>query len=564
MKISGAQMVCEAINAEEVDFVFGYPGGAIMNVYDEIYKQDGFKHILTRHEQAAVHAADAYARVSGKVGVAMVTSGPGFTNAVTGLATAYTDSTPLVVISGQVPLSLIGTDGFQEVDAVGISRSCTKHNYLVNDINELPRILKEAFYIARSGRPGPVLVDIPKDITSEIAEFNYPKSVDIPTYKPSYKGNNRQVKKAANAILASKKPILYIGGGAVLSNAYKEIREFAKLTGIPAVETLMARGVMGDNNPLLIGMLGMHGNYASNMAMSESDLIISLGARFDDRVTGKLSEFAKYADIIHIDIDPANIGKIVDVDYPIVGDVRIVVEKLIDTLKDSINKDRYQVWYSLLKRYNEVHPLSFKDSNEVIKPQWVIKRLGELLGEKATITSDVGQHQMWAAQFYPFDRPRQWINSGGLGTMGFGLPAAIGAKVANPEKIVINVTGDGSILMNVQELVTASEYKIPVINVILNNHFLGMVRQWQTFFYEKRYSETDLSYQPNWKMLAEACGGVGYDVTTKEEFDKALKDAIEKNKVAFINVAVDRFENVLPMVPAGGALYNMMLEYKER
>ena len=564
MKISGAQMVCEAINAEEVDFVFGYPGGAIMNVYDEIYKQDGFKHILTRHEQAAVHAADAYARVSGKVGVAMVTSGPGFTNAVTGLATAYTDSTPLVVISGQVPLSLIGTDGFQEVDAVGISRSCTKHNYLVNDINELPRILKEAFYIARSGRPGPVLVDIPKDITSEIAEFNYPKSVDIPTYKPSYKGNNRQVKKAANAILASKKPILYIGGGAVLSNAYKEIREFAKLTGIPAVETLMARGVMGDNNPLLIGMLGMHGNYASNMAMSESDLIISLGARFDDRVTGKLSEFAKYADIIHIDIDPANIGKIVDVDYPIVGDVRIVVEKLIDTLKDSINKDRYQVWYSLLKRYNEVHPLSFKDSNEVIKPQWVIKRLGELLGEKATITSDVGQHQMWAAQFYPFDRPRQWINSGGLGTMGFGLPAAIGAKVANPEKIVINVTGDGSILMNVQELVTASEYKIPVINIILNNHFLGMVRQWQTFFYEKRYSETDLSYQPNWKMLAEACGGVGYDVTTKEEFDNALKDAIEKNQVAFINVAVDRFENVLPMVPAGGALYNMMLEYKER
>jgi len=564
MKISGAQMVCEAINAEGVDFVFGYPGGAIMNVYDEIYKQNGFKHILTRHEQAAVHAADAYARVSGKVGVAMVTSGPGFTNAVTGLATAYTDSTPLVVISGQVPLSLIGTDGFQEVDAVGISRSCTKHNYLVNDINELPRILKEAFYIARSGRPGPVLVDIPKDITSEIAEFNYPSSVDIPTYKPSYKGNNRQIKKAVNAILEAKKPILYIGGGAVLSGAYKEIRDFAALCGIPATETLMARGVMGDNNPLLTGMLGMHGNYASNMAMSEADLIISLGARFDDRVTGKLSEFAKYADIIHIDIDPANIGKIVDVDYPIVGDVKIVIEKIKEAIKDDIKPERYEVWRSLLKRYNEVHPLTFDDSNEVIKPQWVIKRVGELIGENATITSDVGQHQMWAAQFYPFDRPRQWINSGGLGTMGFGLPAAIGAKVADPEKIVINVTGDGSILMNVQELVTASEYKIPVINIILNNHFLGMVRQWQTFFYEKRYSETDLSYQPNWKMLIEACGGVGYDVTTKEEFDNALKDAIEKNQVAFINVAIDRFENVLPMVPAGGALYNMMLEYKER
>ncbi len=564
MKISGAQMVCEAIKEEGIKYVFGYPGGAIMNVYDEIYKQDSFKHILTRHEQAAVHAADAYARVSGDVGVAMVTSGPGFTNAVTGLATAYMDSIPLVVISGQIPLSLIGTDGFQEVDAVGISRSCTKHNYLVRDINDLPRILKEAFYIARSGRPGPVLVDIPKDITSEIAEFEYPQSVDIPTYKPSYKGNDRQIKKAVEAILEAKKPLLYIGGGAVLSNAYKEIRELADICGIPAVETLMARGVMGHDNPLLVGMPGMHGSYASNMAMSESDLIISLGARFDDRVTGKLSEFAKYADIIHVDIDPANIGKIVDVDYPIVGDVKIVTTKLIDAIKDKIKPQRYEVWRSLLKRYDEVHPLTFKDSDEVIKPQWVIKRLGELVGDDATVTSDVGQHQMWAAQFYPFSRPRQWVNSGGLGTMGFGLPAAIGAKVADPSKIVINVTGDGSILMNVQELVTASEYDIPVINVILNNHFLGMVRQWQTFFYEKRYSETDLSYQPNWKMLVEACGGVGYDVTTKEEFDSALKDAIEKKKVAFINVAVDRFENVLPMVPAGGALYNMMLEYKER
>ncbi len=564
MRISGAQMVCEAINAEGVKYVFGYPGGAIMNVYDEIYKQDGFKHILTRHEQAAVHAADAYARVSGNVGVAMVTSGPGFTNAVTGLATAYMDSIPLVVISGQIPISLIGTDGFQEVDAVGISRACTKHNYLVKSIEDLPRILKEAFYIARSGRPGPVLVDIPKDITSEIAEFNYPDRVEIPTYKPSYKGNDKQIKKAIAAILEAKKPLLYIGGGTVLSNAYEIVREFAKVTQIPAVETLMARGVMGHDNELLIGMPGMHGSYASNMAMSESDLIISLGARFDDRVTGKLSEFARYADIIHVDIDPANIGKIVDVDYPIVGDVKIVVEKMLKEIKDKVNPDRYSVWRDLLKRYDEVHPLSYEDSNEVIKPQWVIERLGKLLGAKATITSDVGQHQMWAAQFYPFDRPRQWINSGGLGTMGFGLPAAIGAKMANPEKIVVNVSGDGSILMNIQELVTAAEYNIPVINVVLNNHYLGMVRQWQTFFYDKRYSETDLSYQPNWKMLVEACGGVGYDVTTKEEFDKALQDAIEANKVAFINVAVDRYENVLPMVPAGGALYNMMLEYKER
>ncbi len=563
MQMSGAQMIIEAIIAEGVTKVFGYPGGAIMNVYDEIYKQTDFEHILTRHEQAAVHAADGYARASGEVGVAMVTSGPGFTNAVTGLATAYTDSVPLVVISGQVPLSLIGTDGFQEVDAVGISRACTKHNYLVHDIADLPRIMKEAFYIARSGRPGPVLVDVPKDITGEIGEFEYPEKVELKTYKPNYKGNDRQIKKAAEAIINAKKPLLYLGGGVVISEASDIVRRLAEITQIPAVETLMARGVMGADNPLLTGMLGMHGNYASNMAMSETDLIISLGARFDDRVTGKLSEFAKYADIIHVDIDPANIAKLVDVDYPIVGDVKTVVEKLITHLEGKVNTDRYQVWRDILNRYDELHPLTYNDSDEVIKPQWVIERIGELVGKDAIITSDVGQHQMWAAQFYPFDRPRQWINSGGLGTMGYGFPAAIGAKVAKPDNIVINITGDGSILMNVQELVTASENKLPVINVILNNHYLGMVRQWQTFFYEKRYAETDLSYQPNWKLLAEACGGAGYDVETKEEFDMALKSAIEGNKVTFINVAIDRLENVLPMVPAGGALYNMMLEHKE-
>jgi len=557
-QMSGAQMVCEAIIAEGVTTVFGYPGGAIMHVYDEIYKQNGFKHILNRHEQAAVHAADGYARATGEVGVAMVTSGPGFTNAVTGLATAYMDSIPLVVISGQVPLSLIGTDGFQEIDAVGISRPCTKHNFLVRTLEDLPRVLKEAFYLARSGRPGPVLVDIPKDITVEIGEFHYPESVNIPSYKPTYKGNKKQIEKAVEAIKSAKKPLLYIGGGVVLSNAYELVRELAEKTQIPAVETLMARGVMGAKNPLLLGMLGMHGNYASNMAMSETDLVISLGARFDDRVTGKLSEFAKYADIIHVDIDAANIGKLVDVDYPIVGDITEVLNAMLPQL-DDVDTDRYEAWRNILKRYDELHPQSYVDSDEVIKPQWAIERIGELIGEDAIITSDVGQHQMWAAQHYPFDRPRQWINSGGLGTMGFGLPAALGAKRAFPEKTVINVTGDGSILMNVQELVTAAEYKIPVINMILNNHFLGMVRQWQTFFYEKRYSETDLSFQPNWKALVEACGGVGYDVTTKEEFDAALKDAIKQDKVCFMNVAVNRFEDVLPMVPAGGALFNMML-----
>ena len=563
MKMNGAQMVCEALIAEGVKTVFGYPGGAIMNVYDEIYKQDSFEHILNRHEQASVHAADGYARATGEVGVAMVTSGPGFTNAVTGLATAYMDSIPMVVISGQVPLSLIGTDGFQEIDAVGISRPCTKHNYLVRELSELPRIMKEAFHIARTGRPGPVLVDIPKDITAEFGDFVYPKEVNIPSFKPTYKGNKRQIEKAVDAILKAKKPLLYIGGGVVLSNASDLVRKLAEMGQIPAVETLMARGVMGAKNPLLQGMLGMHGNYSSNMAMSETDLVISLGARFDDRVTGKLSEFAKYADIIHVDIDPANIGKLVDVDYPIVGDVKIVLEKMILGLEGKIKPSRYSDWLEVLERYDNLYPQSYVDSDEVIKPQWAIERLGELIGEKAIITSDVGQHQMWAAQHYPFDRPRQWINSGGLGTMGFGFPAALGAKKAFPNKTVVNITGDGSILMNVQELVTAAEYKIPVINVILNNHFLGMVRQWQTFFYEERYSETDLSFQPNFKALAEACHGIGYDVTTKEEFDEAIKDAIEKDKVAFINVQVARFEDVLPMVPASGALYNMMLPTKE-
>ena len=563
MNMNGAQMVCEALIAEGVKTVFGYPGGAIMNVYDEIYKQDGFEHILNRHEQASVHAADGYARANGEVGVAMVTSGPGFTNAVTGLATAYMDSIPMVVISGQVPLALIGTDGFQEIDAVGISRPCTKHNYLVRELSELPRIMKEAFHIARTGRPGPVLVDIPKDITAEFGDFVYPDEVKINSYKPTYKGNNRQIEKAIDAILSAKKPLLYIGGGVVLSNASDLVRELADMSQIPAVETLMARGVMGAKNPLLQGMLGMHGNYSSNMAMSETDLVISLGARFDDRVTGKLSEFAKYAKIIHIDIDPANIGKLVNVDYPIVGDLKIVLEKFIAGIKGKVNPERYTDWREVLERYDNLHPQSYVDSDEVIKPQWAIERLGELVGEQAIITSDVGQHQMWAAQHYPFDRPRQWINSGGLGTMGFGFPAALGAKKAFPDKTVINITGDGSILMNVQELVTAAEYKIPVINVILNNHFLGMVRQWQTFFYEERYSETDLTFQPNFKALAESCHGIGYDVTTKAEFDAAIKDAIEKDKVAFINVQVARFENVLPMVPAAGALYNMMLPKKE-
>jgi len=562
MQISGAQMVIEALIAEGVDTVFGYPGGAIMNVYDEIYKQDKFQHILNRHEQASVHAAEGYAKATGKVGVAMITSGPGFTNAVTGLADAYMDSIPLVVISGQVPMSLIGTDAFQEIDAVGISRSCTKHNYLVTDAKDLPRILKEAFYIASSGRPGPVHVDIPKDVTAQIAEFNYDIELNLETYKPHVKGNPRQIKKAMEAIAKAKRPLFYLGGGIINADAAYEVRDLVHKTGIPAVETFMARGTLSYDDELLVGMLGMHGSYAANMAMSETDLVIALGARFDDRVTGKLSEFAKNAGVIHVDIDPASISKLVNADYPIVGDVKNVVKDMLEQVS-IVKSDNYESWRETISNFAELHPLTYHEDTERIKPQWVIERVGQLLGDDANISTDVGQHQMWTAQFYPFSRPRQFISSGGLGTMGFGFPAALGVKAGAPDKVSINFTGDGSILMNVQELMTAVEKKIPVINIILNNNFLGMVRQWQTLFYDKRHSETDLSVQPDFVKLSEAFGGIGYRVSTKEEFDAALKDAVEKNVVAFIEVIVERFENVMPMVPAGGSLFNMMLLEKK-
>lgn len=564
MKMTGAQMVIEAFKAESVDTVFGYPGGAIMNVYDEIYKQDSFEHILTRHEQAAIHAAEGYAKVSGRVGVAMITSGPGFTNAVTGLADAYMDSIPLVVISGQVPMSLIGTDAFQEIDAVGISRPCTKHNYLVTDANDLPRILKEAFYLAKTGRPGPVHVDIPKDVTAQQAEFDYDFEVSLETYKPTTKGNMRQIKKAVEAIANAKRPLLYLGGGIVRANATQLVRDFAKVLNIPAVETFMARGVMGADNPLFISMLGMHGSYAANMAMSETDLVIGLGARFDDRVTGKLSEFAKYAEVIHVDIDPASISKLVNANYPIVGDVASVLETMMPLAKEAVDPQKYEPWLKTIENFDQLHPLGYDENSDHIKPQWVIEKVGKMLGSDANITTDVGQHQMWTAQFYPFSEPRQWNSSGGLGTMGYGFPSALGVKRASPQKVSVNITGDGSILMNIQELMTAIEYKLPVINVILNNNYLGMVRQWQTLFYNKRHSETDLSMQPDFVMLAQSFGGVGYRVTTKEGFEQALKEAVEKNVVAIIDVQVERLENVLPMVPSGGSLFNMMLEYKEQ
>ena len=554
-------MIMEALHEEGVEIVFGYPGGAALNIYDETYKQKYFKHVLVRHEQAATHAADGYARASGKVGVALVTSGPGFTNAVTGLATAYSDSIPIVLISGQVPTFMIGTDAFQEIDAVGISRPCVKHNYLVRSIEELPRIIKEAFYIAKSGRPGPVHIDIPKDITSKIGDFEYPKEISIPTYKPTLKGNSKQIKKAAEAIVEAKRPLLYIGGGAVASNASELIRKFSAKTGIPAVETLMGLGVLDDKDELNLGMVGMHGSYAANMAMSETDLVIALGSRFCDRVTGRTSEFAKHAKIIHIDVDPSSISKIINAHFPIVGDLSNVLEELI--LKTDTKPENYAEWREILTRYDKLNPLGYDDSDEVLKPQWVIKQTAKIVGEDAVIATDVGQHQMWVAQFYPFNRPRELVTSGGLGTMGYGLPAAIGAKAAKPENLVVNFTGDGSILMNIQELMTAFESKLPVINIILNNRFLGMVRQWQTFFYEKRYSSTDLSLEPDFVKIAEGFGGVGYVCATKEEFKKALKDAINSGKTAMIDVRIDRFEDVLPMVPAGAAIYNMILKSKE-
>jgi acetolactate synthase-1/2/3 large subunit len=563
MELSGSQMVIEALKAEGVKVLFGYPGGAVLNIYDAIYKQNDFRHILTRHEQAAIHAADGYARSTGEVGVALVTSGPGFTNAVTGIATAYTDSIPMVIISGQVATALIGTDGFQEIDAVGISRPCTKHNFLVKSVEELPLVMKKAFYLARSGRPGPVHVDIPKDITAEMGHFSYPDTLNMQTYRPNMRGNPRQIQKAIEAITKARQPVLYVGGGAIHSKASALIRRLVEMTQIPVVETLMARGILPAGDPNLLGMVGMHGTYAANMGMSETDLMIALGARFDDRVTGRLSEFARHAEIIHVDIDPSSIGKIVEVDYPIVGDLSQVLEEMIAGLEGHFDADRLSSWRQRLNNYHTIHPLTYEDSAQSIKPQWVIEQVGKRFGGEAVITTDVGQHQMWVAQFYPFDGIHKWVTSGGLGTMGFGFPAAMGAKSAHPDRVVINFTGDGSILMNIQELMTAVANDIPVINIILNNNYLGMVRQWQTFFYDNRLSEVNLEKQPDFVKLAEAFGGFGRRVTDKRDLMDAIDEAIKSQKVALIDVVVDRMEDVLPMVPTGGSLFNMILEYKE-
>jgi acetolactate synthase-1/2/3 large subunit len=560
MKLNGAQILINSLESEGVEYVFGYPGGAVLHIYDALETQDAVKHILVRHEQGATHAADGYARTSGKPGVVLVTSGPGITNAVTGIATAHMDSIPMVVISGQVPSPLIGGDAFQEVDAVGITRSCVKHNFLVKDIKNIADTVKRAFHIATTGRPGPVLIDIPKDITiAQMTAEVYPETVDIRSYKPTVKASSRQIKKAAQLIAKSRRPILYSGGGSVIGNASKELREFTRLLNFPITQTLMGLGAYPGTDELSVGMLGMHGTYEANMAMHGSDCVVAIGARFDDRITGNLEKFCPTAKIIHIDIDPSSISKNVVADVPIVGQVGQVLSELIDELKDVKLAD-ISKWWAQINDWRSVDSLAYKRAEGVIKPQTVIEALYEVTKGEAIVTSDVGQHQMWAAQYYQFDEPRRWINSGGLGTMGFGLPAAMGAKLADPDRDVACVTGEGSIQMMLQELSTMLQYSIPVKIVCLNNGYLGMVRQWQEFFYEKRYAMSYLDALPDFVKLAESYGHVGIQVEKEVDLKPALIEAFaQKDKTVFLDILTDPTENVFPMIPAGGGHSDMLL-----
>jgi len=560
-KMTGAQIFLECLKREEVKHVFGYPGGVVLDIYDELTRHPEIRHILVRHEQAAAHAADGYARASSKVGVALVTSGPGATNTVTGIASAYMDSIPIVVFTGQVPTALIGNDAFQEVDIVGITRPCTKHNYLVKDINQLAYTIHEAFHIARSGRPGPVLVDLPKDVIQARTVPEFPKEIKIRSYQPTYHANPRQVKRALEMILTAKKPVLYTGGGIILSNAAEELRVFAEALQIPVTSTLMGLGGFPGDSPLWMGMLGMHGTYCANMAVSEADVLIAVGARFDDRITGKLSEFAPHAKIIHIDIDPSSISKNVVVDIPIVGDCKDALHQLYDLLQDKPPKDWAAVhaqWLDTVQDWEKKHPLTYTWSDTVIKPQYVVEKLYELTKGDAYITTEVGQNQMWAAQFYKFKRPRQLMTSGGLGVMGYGFPAAMGVQMAKPGATVIDIAGDGSIQMNIQELITVVENELPVKIAILNNSFLGMVRQWQQLFYEKRYSSTPMR-APDFVKLAEAYGAVGLRATKPEEVVPVIQQALDTPQPVIMDFRVEPEECVMPMVPAGKAMHEMLL-----
>lgn len=563
MKKTGAQILIESLRMEGADTIFCYPGGATLNVTDALHHATDINQIVVRHEQAAVHASDGYARASGKVGVSLVTSGPGATNTVTGIATACMDSIPLVILSCQVNSALIGNDAFQEADIIGITRPCTKHSYLVRDVKDLARIMKEAFYIAKSGRPGPVLVDIPKDVTAATSEFKYPDKVHIRSYQPTYVGHIGQIKKAMKLIAASKRPVLYTGGGIISSGASAELTKLAEKLSIPVTNTLMGLGGFPGNHPLFLGMLGMHGTYAANMAVIESDLLIAVGARFDDRATGKVDEFASHAKIIHIDIDPTSISKNIKVDIPIVGDSKNVLKKMLDIAdEDKADFSDYPAsiteWVSQIKKWKKEFPLTYS-KNGLLKPQYVIERIYELTKGKAIISTEVGQNQMWAAQFYRYIKPRTFLTSGGLGTMGYGFPAGIGAQVAFPKALVIDIAGDGSIQMNIQELSTAVQFNLPVKVVILNNRYLGMVRQWQELFYEKRYAWTHNDHAPDFVKLAEAYGAAGYRIEKEDEVDATLKEAFRNNRPTFIDVRVDPYECVYPIVPPGAPLKEMLL-----
>ncbi len=564
---TGAEILVRCLKEEGVEYIFGYPGGAVLHIYDALYAQDDIKHVLVRHEQAAAHAADGYSRASGKPGVVLVTSGPGVTNAVTGIATAYMDSVPLVVFSGQVPTALIGNDAFQEVDAVGITRPCVKHNFLVKDVTKLAETVKQAFFIATTGRPGPVLVDLPKDVTIAKTEFHYPKKVKLRSYNPTIKGHAGQIRKAVDLILSAKRPMIYTGGGVILSDGSSELVELTQLLGYPITNTLMGLGAYPATDKQFVGMLGMHGTYEANMAMHECDVLIAIGARFDDRVTGKIDKFCPTARIVHVDIDPSSISKNVQVDIPIVGSVPNVLRAMINVIRDEKLKPDAEAlarWWRQIDEWRAMESLRYRQSNEVIKPQFVIQKLYEATGGKAIITSDVGQHQMWAAQYYHFDRPRQWINSGGLGTMGFGLPAAMGAKLAFPDQDVACVTGDGSIQMMAQELATMKQYHTPVKIVNLNNGYLGMVRQWQEFFYQKRYCMTYFEALPDFVMLAEAYGHVGMRIEKPGDVEGALREAFAlKDRTVFLDFVTDQSENVFPMIPSGGGQNEMLLAERD-
>lgn len=561
MKLTGAQIFFESLKAEGVEVIFGLPGGVLLDLYDEMPKHD-IRHILVRHEQGAAHMADGYARATGRVGVCLVTSGPGATNTVTGIATAYMDSIPIVVFTGQVPTALIGNDAFQEADIVGITRPCTKHNYLVKDVHDLARIIREAFYLARSGRPGPILVDLPKDVINAKAEYKYPKKISLKGYKPTTEAHMGQIKRAYTAIGKAKKPVIYAGGGVINANAAGELKQLGENLRCPVTTTLMGLGGFPAPHELWLGMLGMHGTFRANMAMGNTDLLIAIGARFDDRVTGKLDEFAPSAKIIHIDIDPTSISKNVKVDIPIVGDCKDALKKFLQLVKESPIDDLEKVrkpWLDQIQKWKETYPLAYEQKDDLIKPQYVVEKLYELSEGKAIIATEVGQNQMWAAQYYHFFEPRTLLTSGGLGTMGYGLPAAIGAQAAFPDRLVIDVAGDGSIQMCIQEMITAVENNLPVKVAILNNQYLGMVRQWQQLFYEKNYCSTCLKIAPDFVKLAEAYGALGLRAHKPDEVEAVIREGFASPKPVIMDFVVNPEECVYPMVPAGAAMTEMLL-----